>query len=111
MMEVKDILLDIKAQFRTNMNGVASAQMRESGLTYKVNFGIELPRLREIAKDYTPNHDLAQTLWKESIRESKILAGMLMPVDCFFPEVADIWGRIRARCSRSAVCCGGPACA
>lgn len=90
-MELKEQIRDIKSQFRTAMNGVASAQMRQSGLSYKVNFGIELPRLRSIANEYQPDHDLAQALWKEDIRESKILAGMLMPVDCFFPEVADIW--------------------
>ena len=90
-MELKEIIRDIKSQFRTAMNGVASAQMRESGLSYKVNFGIELPRLRAIAGEYEPNHELAQALWKEGIRESKILAGILMPVDRFFPEVADIW--------------------
>ncbi|KAA6333369.1 hypothetical protein EZS27_018208 [termite gut metagenome] len=33
---------------------------------------------------------------KEDIRESKILAGLLQPVDSFFPEIADIWvGDIR----------------
>ena len=32
-----------------------------------------------------------QALWKEDIRECKILAGILQPVDTFFPEIADIW--------------------
>lgn len=90
-MEIKELIRDIKSQYRTAMNGVASAHMRESGLAYKINFGIELPRLLAIARDYEPNHELAQTLWKEGIRESKILAGVLMPVDNFFPEIADIW--------------------
>ena len=30
-------------------------------------------------------------LWKEDIRECKILAGLLQPVDSFLPEIADIW--------------------
>ena len=34
---------------------------------------------------------MAQALWKEDIRECKILAGLLQPVDSFFPEIADIW--------------------
>ena len=34
---------------------------------------------------------LAQALWKEDIRECKILAGLLQPVDSFLPEIADIW--------------------
>ncbi|MBQ2507850.1 MAG: DNA alkylation repair protein [Bacteroidaceae bacterium] len=90
-MDLADQIRDIKTQFRLAMNGVASSKMREQGLVYHLNFGIELPRLREIASEYTPNHELAQMLWKENIRESKILATMLMPVDRFYPQVADIW--------------------
>lgn len=91
MEDIQEKLRDIKAQFRAAMNGVASAQMRQGGLNYRVNFGIELPRLREIACDYQPQHELAQALWNENVRESKILAGILMPVERFYPEVADIW--------------------
>lgn len=73
------------------MNGVVSQSMREKGLTYKLNFGVELPRIKTIAARFEKNHDLAQALWKEEIRECKILAAMLQPVDSFFPEIADIW--------------------
>jgi 3-methyladenine DNA glycosylase AlkD len=65
--------------------------MREKGLEYKINFGIELPRLKEIAAKFEKNHDVAQALWKENIRECKILAGLLQPVETFYPEIADIW--------------------
>jgi 3-methyladenine DNA glycosylase AlkD len=65
--------------------------MREKGLDYKLNFGIELPRLKEIAAKFEKNHDVAQALWKENIRECKILAGLLQPVETFYPEIADIW--------------------
>ena len=64
---------DIKGQFRLFMNGVVSQSMREKGLDYKLNFGIELPRLKEIASRYEKNHEVAQALWKENIRECKIL--------------------------------------
>ena len=30
-------------------------------------------------------------MWKEDIRECKILAGLLQPVESFLPEIADIW--------------------
>lgn len=90
-MTVQEQIKDIKTQFRLAMNGVVSQSMREKGLDYKLNFGVELPRLKEIASHYEKNHELAQTLWKENIRESKILAGMLQPIDSFFPEIADIW--------------------
>lgn len=90
-METKEQITEIKKQFRLYMNGVVSQSMREKGLDYKVNFGIELPRLREIAAKFEKNHEVAQALWKENIRECKILAGLLQPVETFYPEIADIW--------------------
>lgn len=81
----------IKAQFRLFMNGVLSQSLREKGLKYRLIFGIELPRLKEIASSYEQNHELAQALWKEDIRECKILAAYLQPTDTFDPELADFW--------------------
>lgn len=90
-MDIKEQLRDIKTQLRLSMNGVVSQSMREKGLVYKLNFGVELPRIKSIAARYEKDHSLAQALWKEDIRECKILAGLLQPVDCFLPEIADIW--------------------
>lgn len=90
-MDLKEQIRDIKTQLRLSMNGVVSQSMREKGLVYKLNFGVELPRIKNIAARYEKNHDLAQALWKEDIRECKILAGMLQPVETFLPEIADIW--------------------
>ena len=90
-METKETIKEIKKQFRLFMNGVVSQSMREKGLDYKLNFGIELPRLKEIAAKFEKDHEVAQALWKENIRECKILAGLLQPVDTFYPEIADIW--------------------
>ncbi len=91
IMDLQEQIKEIKTQLRLSMNGVVSKSMREQGLNYKLNFGVELPRLKEIASRYGKNHELAQALWKENIRETKILAGMLQPLDSFFPEIADIW--------------------
>ena len=89
-MDVHETIKDIKGQFRLFMNGVVSQSMREKGLDYKLNFGIELPRLKEIAARYEKNHEVAQALWKENIRECKILAGLLQPVETFYPEIAEL---------------------
>lgn len=95
MMDSKELLhqqlKDIKTQLRLSMNGAVSQSMREKGLVYKLNFGVELPRIKSIAAGYEKDHALAQALWKEEIRECKILAGLLQPIDSFLPEIADIW--------------------
>ena len=90
-MDIHETIRDIKAQFRLFMNGAVSQSMREQGIDYKLNFGIELPRLKEISLRYEKNHALAQALWKENVRECKILASMLQPIDSFLPEIADMW--------------------
>ena len=90
-MDVKEQLRDVKTQLRLSMNGAVSQSMRQKGLLYKLNFGVELPRIKTIAARYEKSHELAQALWKEDIRECKILAGMLQPVETFYPEIADIW--------------------
>lgn len=85
-----DTLLDIKKELRANMNGVASAAMRQTE-DYRLNWGIELPRIHAIAQEFAPDHQLAQALWKESVRECKILATLLMPVEGFDSELCDVW--------------------
>ena len=81
------------------MDGSIAQSMRDKGLNYHLNWGATLPRLQEMAKEIansqTPiansQYDLAIALWKENVRECKILATMLMPADQILPEVVDIW--------------------
>lgn len=81
----------IKQQLRGAMNGPVSQSMREKGLTYKINFGVELPRLREMAAELPHTYELAAALWKEDIRECRLLAAMLMPTADFDEALADVW--------------------
>ena len=67
---IHETIKDIKSKFRLFMNGMVSQSMREKGMEYKLNFGIEYPRIKEIAAGYEPDHELAQALWKENIRET-----------------------------------------
>ena len=81
----------IKQSFRQMMDGAVAQSMRQKGLDYHLNWGATLPRLREKADEIGKNYDLAIALWKENIRECKILATMIMPADEVLPEVIDIW--------------------
>ena len=90
-MDVKEQIKEIKQSFRLMMDGMVAKSMRDKGLDYKLNWGATLPRLRGMADEIGMNYDLAIALWKENIRECKILATMIMPPDRMLPEVADIW--------------------
>ena len=82
---------EIKQSFRQMMDGSIAQSMRDKGLNYHLNWGATQPRLQEMAKELGPDYDLAIALWKENVRECKILATMLMPADQILPEVVDIW--------------------
>ena len=90
-MDIREQVKEIKLSFRQMMDGAVAKSMRDKGLTYKLNWGATLPRLREKADAYGKNYDLAIALWKEDVRECKILATMIMPPDQVLPEVIDIW--------------------
>ena len=108
MDDVRDKVKEIKQSFRQMMDGAVAQSMRDKGLNYHLNWGATLPRLKEMAEEIansprnatlsqreqlTANsqYDLAIALWKENVRECKILATMLMPADQILPEVVDIW--------------------
>jgi hypothetical protein len=82
---------EIKQSFRQMMDGAVAKSMRDKGLDYKLNWGATLPRLREMANELGKDYDLAIALWKEDVRECKILATMVMPADRMLSEVCDIW--------------------
>lgn len=85
------ILLDIKKRLRLRMNGEVSASMRQFGLPYKLNYGLDALSLRELGTIYQPDVELAETLWQEPSRECRILATMLYPKQAFTMELADQW--------------------
>lgn len=81
----------IKQSLPAMMNGVAAKSMRDKGITYRVNYGVELPRLQAFATEWPREAELATALWKEDIRECRLLATMLMPQERFTEEMGNDW--------------------
>ena len=73
------------------MNGAASNSMKEAGIGYKLNFGVGIPELKQIASETGKDAELAAALWKEDIRECRILAALVYPEESFLPDLADLW--------------------
>lgn len=102
MIDIQNKVKEIKQSFRLMMDGATAQSMREKGLDYHLNWGATLPRLHQMAEEIKADisktdatsdslYDLAIALWKENVRECKILATMLMPAERMLPEVVDIW--------------------
>lgn len=96
-MTVEQQVKDIKQSFRLMMDGAVAQSMRDKGDRSGLNWGATIPRLRqkadEMARNSQPSilYALSIALWKEHVRECKLLATMLMPPEQMLPEVCDIW--------------------
>ena len=80
---------EIRKRLYLLRDGASSASMRQKGVDYKLNFGVPVPKLKEIAGDYSPNMELAGLLWKENTRELKLLAILIQDPEHF--EQAEEW--------------------
>ena len=88
---MNELIKNIRTDLRLAMNGVVSSSMRDKGIDYKMNFGVDIPRIKEIAEKYEPSAALAKELWKLDVRELKILSTMLYPIDEFKEKNANDW--------------------
>lgn len=87
----------VKRRFFAMRNGDLAAQMAKGGITYRINFGLNLPQISDIAlaalsgalpdNSHVPDDDerraLARLLWENATtRESRLIAPMLLtPAD------------------------------
>lgn len=89
--ETHQKLMQIKRSFRLLMNGPTSQSMAQKGIGYKINWGVPFIELKKMSQEYGKDYELAIELWKEDIRECKILATLIMPADHMIAEITDIW--------------------
>ncbi len=87
---VQETVKSIKKSLRLAMNGVVSTLQRRQGLDYKINFGVEIPRLKGIAAEYPKAKEVSFALWQDNIRECKLLAIFLLPEEEYC-RIAEKW--------------------
>ncbi|MCF6357762.1 MAG: DNA alkylation repair protein [Draconibacterium sp.] len=72
-------------------NGDIADAMKRTGIDYKMNWGVSLVILRQMAKEFEPDHVLALKLWNKQWRETSILATLLDKPDKVNEEQMDYW--------------------
>lgn len=91
----------VKRRFYALRNGALAAQMRSGGVEYRINFGLNLPQIKDVAAEIKRAVDsdvemveLAKELWANvNTRESRLLAPMLYPVEMLDEATAMQWLR------------------
>lgn len=82
MSESPNQLKEIKHLFFTYRNGALADTLRRYGDPHRHIFGLEIPRIADIARNFNPSMELASTLWTDrDVRESRILATYLFPLE------------------------------
>ena len=98
MDEITLLLSKVHAEFRKLRNGEVGDNLRAQGIDYKTIWGLESYRLKGIAELLLPEIEtqemqaaLAERLWEEEVRESKMLATRLYPKELMTEPVAQQW--------------------
>jgi len=80
----------LKAIKRLKSGDVADT-MKQQGIRYKLNWGVSILDLRELAQNYRKDHLLALKLWNKQWRETMILATLLDEPKAVSEEQMDFW--------------------
>lgn len=90
-MEYNDMQL-LKRRMFAMRNGVIADVLRRGGSKFPVIFGVNLPQLAEIAREFGCNREFAERVWANTAtRESMLIAPMLMPPEEMTREMAERW--------------------
>ena len=82
MIGIDDILVKLKCM----SNPEAVKWMARYGINSKNNLGIQVCKLREVAKDIDQDHELALKLWNSGIHDARLLA-------CFIDNPVEVTGK------------------
>jgi len=77
MNSIRTDISDIQKRLEAVSNPKVIPFMAKLGITPEQTYGVKVPYLRAIAKEYRKNYELALALWKINNRETRILATMI----------------------------------
>ncbi len=91
--DTERIFQEILVRIKRLQNRDTVISMQRRGVLYKVNFGVSIPLLRQIATAYPKNHLIALKLWNKQWRETMILATLLEEPEEVSENQIDYWVR------------------
>lgn len=92
-MEQQGQVREIISKVKVYANGPSSASLGVWGIDYKVNYGVSIAALKEIAEDYKGNHELALSLYEQDVRECMIIASLIDDPEQVKGEQIDSWAQ------------------
>jgi len=85
-MDYSEEFRKIRRQFRINENGSIAESMDNLGIKYKLNYGVSVMKIKELAEPYEKDNELANYLWEKDIREAKLFALHIFDTQTITPD-------------------------
>ena len=89
--EAEQLFQEILSKIKPLQNIEVVNSMQKRGVDYKVNLGVSIPLLQEMASNYEKNHLLALKLWNKQWRETMILAMLFEEPEKITENQMDFW--------------------
>lgn len=89
--ETENKFQQILKLIKSRKSGEVADLMNQKGISYKMNWGVSIIDLREIALRFEPDHLLALKLWNKQWRETMILATLIDEPKKVSEEQIDFW--------------------
>ncbi len=86
-------MIALLRRLRTETNGAVVGVMEQRGIRYPLSYGVSFPTLRNIAREYAPNHSLALLLFEQQVRELQLAALVIDDPGQATPEQLRRWSR------------------
>ena len=67
-------MVALLGELRREMNGAVVDSMREKGIEYALSYGVSIPTVRALARQYAPDEELARLLDQQQVRELQLAA-------------------------------------
>lgn len=89
--ETEEQYQNLLRAIKLRKSGEVSDAMNHQGISYKLNWGVSIIDLRDLAQTYQRDHLLALKLWNKQWRETMILATLLDEPSEVSEEQMDFW--------------------
>lgn len=67
------LMIRLLKRLKVEMNGAVTGAMQERGIVYPLNYGVSVPTIRGIAREYGPSHSLALLLYRQQVARAEAL--------------------------------------
>ena len=86
-------MVALLGELRREMNGAVVDSMREKGIEYALSYGVSIPTIRALARQYAPDDELARLLYQQQVRELQLAALSIASPESVTEEELPFWAK------------------